>query len=207
MRPGMLAVVGIGFVCSAVQAQDKNDDRLARLLSDEKTQVKTVADIVASGRDKLPLLLSWTTTPPDGLDPFDLMTLNVALADIFGRLQTKEAIPFLVKNVRIWRWRVLMPGFGVKEDRVVLERMPAVAALVDIGSPALEPLERAFSSGATAEERLPLIFAISHIVTRMSRQDPQREHARTFLHSALADLNLERSFLQDALKALEPLAH
>ncbi|HYK18748.1 MAG TPA: hypothetical protein VEV37_12035, partial [Bryobacteraceae bacterium] len=105
----MLVIIGIGFVCLAAQAQDEND-RLVRLLVNDKTQAKTVADIVASGHDKMSLLLSWTKNPPGRLDPFELETLKVGLADIFGQLKTNEAVPFLVKNIRMQRSIFLMPG-------------------------------------------------------------------------------------------------
>jgi len=157
----MLVIIGIGFGCLAAQAQDEND-RLVRLLVNDKTQAKTVADIVASGHDKMSLLLSWTKNPPGRLDPFELETLKVGLADIFGQLKTNEAVPFLVKNIRMQRSIFLMPGFGLKEGRVVLERLPAVAALVKISTPALESLERALYVAPPSENRLPFAFAITH---------------------------------------------
>jgi len=177
MRLRMLVIIGIGFGCLAAQAQDEND-RLVRLLVNDKTQAKTVADIVASGHDKMSLLLSWTKNPPGRLDPFELETLKVGLADIFGQLKTNEAVPFLVKNIRMQRSIFLMPGFGLKEGRVVLERLPAVAALVKISTPALESLERALYVAPPSENRLPFAFAITHT---SELDEPARPRKRTCL--------------------------
>lgn len=204
MRLKMLvAIVGAGTAWLSAQAQDRND-RLVRLLANDRTQAKTVAKIVASGQDKLPLLFSWTKNPPEGLGPIELITFDVGLADIFGHLKSNEAIPFLIKHISMQRSTFLTsPGFGLKADSVILERMPAIAALISIGTPALEPLEHAFYPMAPSDDRIPLLFAISRIVTRMSSQDPEEDHARTFLHSTLGELNVERSYVQDALTALD----
>jgi hypothetical protein len=187
-------------------AQEVSDEELAHLLSNQDTQRRTVDRIVVSG-NKLPLLLSWSTKPPSGLDPFELEALNVGLADVFGQLKTRGAIPFLVKNISMQRSIFSMPAIGLKTYKVVLERMPAVAALINIGTPALRPLEDAYNNVPPPENRLPIMFTISHIVTAMSKQDSEKENAQAFLGSALAELNLQRRYAQDALNVLEHLDH
>src|SRR5258706_10925657 len=78
-----------------VSAQDAGDLELAKLLSEESTRASAVRTIVASGATKLPLLLSWAEQPTFGL--------ALGLADAFGELKAKEAIPFLIRHIGIIR--------------------------------------------------------------------------------------------------------
>src|ERR1700722_2581682 len=101
MRPiflsGLLASIG----CLSVCAQGVRDEDLARMLADPSTRTDALASVAASGQSKEPLLLSWVLSPPVGVDSFEL---SIGLADAFGQLRTKEAIPFLIKNISIQRW-------------------------------------------------------------------------------------------------------
>jgi hypothetical protein len=174
-------------VCRPLFGQSTTDQDLARGLASDARQA-TVAEVVSSGGAKVGLLLSWTQTPPPHVKRD---RLYVGLADVFGQLKTKEAIPFLIKNITLQRW--LEANTWLKSAEVIEERLPAVAALVLIGPEASKALIRASWGPMTSEERLATIFAVSRI------QDPE---ARDFLVSALAQANLEGIWAQQGLKVL-----
>jgi hypothetical protein len=103
--PRVLALV-LSFALAVVLfwrapwSASEGDRALAVSLANDTTEEAAIASIVASGRGKVPLLLSWTKKPP----PHVLeCALDTGLADVFGRLRTKEAIPFLVKIISMYR--------------------------------------------------------------------------------------------------------
>jgi hypothetical protein len=179
-------------------AQGGRDQELARLLADIATQQTAVDRIVASGNEKVSLLISWTRTPPVDLDEFHTYIFRSGLAEVFGRLKTKEAIPFLVQNIGLKRWPLVGPVF-TKAPEVVYDRMPAVAALIRIGPDALRALTDAPYRPSTLEDRLAVIFVVSRVAATM----PDKDGARQFLTSALRNANLERFWAEECLKFSE----
>jgi hypothetical protein len=176
--------------CVAATAQVISDQELPNRLANEATRRAAVDLIVASGMDKLPLLLSWTRNPPADINENELY---VGLADAFGRLRAKEAIPFLIKNISIQRWHDV--NTWLKTPSVIEERLPAVAALIQIGPEASKALIRASWEAMVAEDRLAAIFVISQV-----KGVPE---ARAFLSSALAEASLERYWAEEGLKRID----
>ncbi len=181
-------ILAMGASQMVLYAQDPSTLELARLLASDTTRQRGVARVVASGNNIIPILLSWTKSPPPQVDQNELY---IGLADAFGQLKTKEAIPFLIKNISLQRWREL--NTWLKTAQVIEERLPAVAALVRIGKDASKALISEYQT-LVAEDRLAAIFVVSMI------QDPE---ARTFLASVMGQANLERYWAEEGLKRLE----
>lgn len=182
-------VIAVVMSCVIASAQDASDLELARLLANDSTRQSAVANIVASGGAKVPLLLSWTRTPPAQVDE---RGLHIGLADLFGQLKTKEAIPFLIKNISLPRSHRV--NIWLKTEEAIEAHFPAVAGLVGIGPAASQSVIRASWEPMLAEDRLAAIFVVARI------QDPE---GRGFLLSALAEANMSRSFAERGLKRLD----
>jgi hypothetical protein len=84
--------------------------------------------VIASGEAKVPVLLSWTRTPPEGVNEYEL---DIGLADVFGQMRISEAIPFLIKNINLSRTGKM--NVWLKTASVIETEMPAVSALVASG--------------------------------------------------------------------------
>jgi HEAT repeat protein len=183
-------ILAIATGCMPALAQDASDQQLARLLANDVTRQGAVARILGPGGEKAPLLLLWAHNPPAQVDKYELF---VGLADAFGQLKTKQAIPFLIKNISIDRTRAV--NTWLKTPEVIEERLAAVAALVRIGPEASRALIHASWGPMVPEDRLAAIFAISRI-----KGVPE---SREFLSSALAQANMERYWLEDGLKLFD----
>lgn len=177
--------------CMVVSAQVPNALGLARQLANESTRQNAIAAIVASGNETVPLLLSLTKKPPAQLNQHALF---VGLADAFGQLKAKEAIPFLIKNIGLDRELIREPNISMKTAEVIKGRMPAVAALIQIGPAASQALIGTWQK-IDRDDELWAIFVVSQI-----RGVPK---AREFLSSVLGEANMERSFAEDGLKAMD----
>jgi hypothetical protein len=182
----LLTVVGT-IACVPVAAQVTSDQELARQLANESTRQDAVDKIAASGADRVPVLLSWTRMPPAQVNIYQLY---VGLADVFGRLRTREAIPFLIENISLRRGIEAPPW--TKMPQVVEDRLPAVGALIRIGPDASMALIRTSWETARAEERLAAIFVVSQV-----KDVPE---ARGFLVAILGEANLERFWAEEGLK-------
>lgn len=189
---GLRPSVGIAMAiaCMIASAQDTSDEELARLLADSNTRQSAVAKIVASGGSKVLLLLSWTRKPPVQVDESELY---IGLADVFGKLKTKEAIPFLMKNISIQRWPP-SPNTWMKTPQVIEARLPAAAALIQIGPEASKALIHTWEQ-LVGDERLAAIFVVSRI-----RGVPE---ARDFLVSVSGAANMERFWAEEGIKLLD----
>ena len=169
-------------------AQASSDAELARLLADETTRQSGISRIVSSGSSMVPLLVAWTQEPPTHVDKHELF---VGLADAFGQLKTREAIPFLVNNISLQRWREL--NTWLKTAQVIEQRLPAAAALVRMGPDASKVVMSEYHT-FSAEDRLAAIFVVARI------RDPA---ARAFLSAILGQANLERYWAEEGLKRLD----
>jgi hypothetical protein len=143
---------------------------------------------IAETQSKVAVLLRWIETPPTNVDQYEL---RIGLADAFGRLKVREAIPFLIRNINLQRWHHV--NTWMKTAEVVQERMPAVAALILLGHDASKAIIRDYLS-IPAADRLPAIFAVARI------QDPD---SRDFLATVRAQASLERYWADQGLKALD----
>ena len=107
---------------------------------------------------------------------------EVGLADAFGRLRTRDAIPFLIANITLQRGLFYRADIWMKTPQVVEGALPAVAALIRIGPEASRSLIRKFPT-LSAEDRLAAIFVVSRISGVPEAQD--------FLNSVIGGARLE----------------
>ena len=179
-------------VCSAACGADKGDRKLAASLARDDTRQAAIASIIASGRDKVPLLLGWIKSPPKGIAGCGLDT---GLEEAFGELKAKDALPFRVENIRVYRgclgtslapWR--------KAPEVIEWQLPAVGALIKIGPDASRAVMAAFPNMTGEEDRRAAMFVVSRIAGV--------PEARGFLESVLSRTNRERYWAEDALKTV-----
>lgn len=168
-----------------------NGRELANRLADPNTQQGAIAEVVAEGRKDVPLLLSWTRTLPDVADKYELM---LGMAQIFGRLKTREAIPFLIKNITMQVFPQA-PDTFMKTPEVIEGRMPAIVALIQIGPPASRALLATPFGRMTSEERLAVIFTVSRV--------PGVPKASEFLKVVAGQANMERSWAENGLNYLD----
>lgn len=183
-----LSILGLAAILAG--AQDVGGDDLARLLARDSTRQDAVNQIVASGRTSVPLLLSWARKPPTGVEKYDLY---LGLAEVFGQLRARDAIPFLIKNITLQNWPP-SSNTWMKTPEVIEQRMPAVAALIKIGPDASRAVLHTPLAQLTPEERLAAIFVVSRV-----KQVPE---AREFLISILGQANMERLWAEEGLRVL-----
>lgn len=184
----LAAVLG----CRGSSSQMTADSELALLLAKPDTRQKAIAEILVAKGTKIPLMLSWTRTPPPGLSPLDQYQLKMGLAEAFGQLRAKEGIPFLIQNLTLNRF----PATNVwaRPPEVILDRLPAVAALIEIGPESSIALMDAWQR-MTVEDRPAAIFVLSRV--------PGVPKARDYLHTALGEASLQRTLAEEGLKLLE----
>jgi hypothetical protein len=166
-----------------------SDVELARRLADPSARSAASYEIVRSGAVKVPALLQLAESPPASVNRTELL---VSLADIFGQLRTKEAIPFLIQNISLARW--VRPNIWDKAPNVIEEHLPAVTALIKIGPEACKALIDIDWMSKPWEDNLAAIFVVSQI------GDPG---GRPLLVTAIARANLERYRAEQGLKLLD----
>jgi len=177
-----------------VSAQDPNDLTLARQFASEYTQKDAVESVVASGRDKIPVLLAWTSKPPISLDEIQLMVFQAGLADAFGALQAQEAIPFLMTNITMPRSAFSLPPW--RSPDTAIKGVPAVAALIRIGPEALRAIVEAPYQPLGIDERFARIVVVSRIAAAI--QDKTK--AIQYLRRAADEGRLQSSWAAEALQ-------
>lgn len=180
-------------ISSPQAALELSDEALAGALANENTRQSAVDQVAASNGKQVPLLLSWAQSPPAGVDAYGL---DAGLADVFGRLRTKKAIPFLVSHITVFRSRAYIYYkeriISVDRTAQVESNMPAAAALIRIGREALAPLYKAYYEPTTSDERCALLLVINRI------NDPD---SLDFFRRARQLVDQERAFATDALRA------
>lgn len=196
MISAMVRQLGLIFLTGwlTINAQSQSDNDLARALAADESRQAAVSRIVESDRSVLPLLLEWVDMPPDQVDEHGLY---IGLADVFKHLKAMESIPFLIANIRLRRIRFVDLKPWLKRDDVVLNTFPSLAALVNIGPAAIDPLIRAFREPTTDEGRLCIIFAVSSIASKS-----EDSRAREFLSSVKARANVELFWVDKGIKGL-----
>jgi hypothetical protein len=167
----MRTLILIALVCGAADAQKISDLDLARMLSNSNTRQSAIEEILASRSSKVPLLLSWSRRPPAHMDPISTWELDVGLIDAFGELKSREAIPFLIKNISRQEDLIEAPNLlSMKTTEAIESRVPAVAALVKIGPDALPALYDSYWATTMPNDRLAIIVVVSRIASSM--KDP-----------------------------------
>jgi hypothetical protein len=188
------AVLMIAVGCRTKVGVPSTDRELALLLAEESTRSKAIAQIVSSSASSVPRLLSWTNKPPSGLGPLEEHDLQFGMAEAFGRLRIKEAIPFLIRNISLNSFPVT--NVWTRSSEVILQRLPCAAALIQIGPEASRAVIQAYGRRSLdANGRYAAIFVVSRV--------PGVPEAREFLHSALGDANMQRMRAEEGLGYLE----
>jgi hypothetical protein len=131
------------------------------------------------------------------LDIIEKHDLYVGLADAFGQLKARAAIPFLIRDISLERPFLGRPNVWFKENQVVESNFPAAAALIGMGSPAASALIRASWGCMTDKDRLITLFAVARIAAVPANRTAEE---RNFLHSAIAEAKLERYVSEEGLK-------
>lgn len=185
-------IAAIALNCGFAAAEVVCDVDQARLLANPATEHPTVYEIVMSGKANVPALLSCARNPPPGVEKDQLY---VGLADVFGRLGAKEAIPFLIENIDMCRWMSLYANAWLKADYVLKERKPAVTALVRIGPDASRALIRESWDRKPQGDYMAAVFVVSQI-----RGVPE---ARGFLASALNHRGFDHYWAEEGLRLFD----
>ena len=161
------------------------------MLSNDGTREAAVSTIQATGTAMVPLLLSWTRTPPPQVDREGLYA---GLAYAFGRLRTQKAIPFLVKHISMQEG---FPSVNIwmKSPAVIEGRLPAVKALIQIGPEASKTLINSPWDCMSSEDRLAALFVVSQI--------PGVPEARGFIGRAVGEANLQHYWAEEGLRVLD----
>jgi len=122
--------------------------------------------------------------------------LHVGMADAFGILGTKEAIPWLLTNLLLWRHNSSRDiKRWIRPSETIEYTFPAVRALARIGPSALGALQQAYYYEArTYETELAIVFTVSRM------KDPS---VKPFLESVQVDINNLQRFIKEALAAPE----
>jgi len=174
--------------------EDIGDADLARMLAHTRSRDGAVASLVASGKGKIPILLSWADKPPVGINDYEL---DIGLAVAFGRMRVKEAIPFLIKNIGLNTFP--FTDVWTRTPTAIEERLPAVLALIQIGPEASRAVIDAYPKYTAGMDRLAAIFVVSRI--------PGVPDARAFLVGVLGQSNQEHYHAEEGLRFLDRGGH
>ena len=183
IRFGILSLTGCLFVADA---QRLIDLETARRLADSQTRSRMVSSIAECDSICLQTLLKWAVECPREVDA---QQLRIGLADVFGKLKVREAIPFLIRNIQIER--VPSVNIWLKAPPVIQERLPCVSALIQIGPDAAMALIQAAREPLTTQTLNLMVFTVARI------GDPR---SRGFLISILGDLNTARDLAEAGLR-------
>lgn len=183
MRSYILVSVAMAVLCAPLPGQGLDGVALARRLADSNSRAEAVEKIIAQKDQAVPLLLSLAQRPPDDIDSYEF---DVGLADVFGRLKTEEAIPFLIRNIGLNRYHSV--NVWLKTPEAVEKTLPAAAALIQIGPDAAKALIHAYWEPMPAEDRPAAIFVIARVLDSRPGAIPE---GRVFLQSVRAELNVE----------------
>ncbi len=183
--------IGLGIalllLAPAASFEPQEETNLARLLANEKTRARAINKIVPRAKELELLLLRWTESPPHDVDKYNLY---FGLIEVFGRLRTPKAIPFLIDHIN-WRYPVNL-NFSLKSAEAIIAQSPAIEALLRIGPRATIPLMQAYRRPLTPDDRLAVIFTLAQLKDGLAKEFllDARRHAYQEIHSAEQGLGL-----------------
>lgn len=194
MKLALAAAVYVLAIAGLASGQKFDNSELARRLADSAARGEAVRWVVELGRDKVPTLLEWTRRAPVSVNKYQLF---LGMADVFAELKTREAVPFLIKNIGLDRFTPFEGPVWLKAPQVIEERRPAAAALIQIGPDAAPAIMTAFWITADSEDRALMVFVIGRIA--LAAKDT--EDLRVFLLNVIDDADLQRRLAVGALEA------
>lgn len=171
----------------------------------EEDRQKAIDAIVASPKAVLPWLLEWsrcsrraTREACDSPPPARVWVLRdnfySAMAQIFGRLGVKEAVPFLVREIDV-DTRFVRPRGSLPVDR----GSPAIKALIEIGKEATPELLRRFAGLKACDDETCGLQRLAVVIALAGVADPR---ARPALMEASKRSGPERLVAVDGLRSL-----
>jgi len=169
-----------------------HDRALATSLANEKTRKAAIDSIMASGRHEIPLLLSWARTPPRHVEECGF---EDGVVEALGQLRATEAIPFLIKDISMYRSCGASFGPWLKSPAFIEWNLPAVGALVKIGPDASRAVIAAFPTMTDEEDRRAAVFVVARI--------KGVAEAESFLKSVSARAGREQYWAEEGIKLLE----
>lgn len=205
LKCGLWCLITGSLLAAVAPAQpsrgsSRNPDlSLARALADadEGTRHAAIRSVVSSRQPTVRSLLTLARDPPAQFGLWEQARLAASLADIFGELRAREAIPFLVEKILIEDGPLTSPNIWTKPPEVIIERMPAVRALIRIGAPAAAAIMKG-PEPCEFTSRMAGTLVVSRIAQTM--RDPQE--AVLFLQIRRNGAFMEAQMAEDGLKAL-----
>ena len=181
-------ILAVALLTASYGGASVSEINLARSLADEHKRAATIQRLAASGgSEEIKMLLKWTEKPPQGVSARDLY---FGMIEAFGRLRTRQAIPFLIRHINL---RHLQTGnLWMRTDDVVIEWSPAIQALLAIGPEAIPALSKAYST-AEPNDRLAIVLTLAHT---------HDAAAKPTLQSILGIAERESTLARDGLAAL-----
>ena len=135
------------------------EDELAQLLSSAGTFNSAINWIRESEESRVPILLQLTKRKDDVF--YKCSPLSFGLVKALGILRVKQAIPYLMENVNCNIIKGDRPW--MKTDEIIEQRMPALAAMISIGSDATEGLIELYNHPLYLDDQVIAIFGLSRI--------------------------------------------
>lgn len=184
-----LAILAVVSRCIPASAQSDIDSDLQIQLANESTRQAAVDEIARQGPGMIQRLLSWERDFPND------RALDIGLCMAFGRLKAKEAIPFLVDHINLTRHLDLSGNTWSRASEVILDRLPAVVVLIQIGPAASQAIIGTYWKQLSGQDRLAAIFVVSRI-----KGVPE---AREFLARFMGQDKMEHYYAEQGLKLLD----
>ena len=165
---------------------------LAQLLSNDKTFNNAIDWVRDSEESRIPILLRLTMSI-DG-ERNKCGPLSFGLMRAVGALKLKQAIPYLKENVACNIYKADNPW--LKSPEIIEQRMPALAALISIGSDATKALIDLYQHPVHRDDQIIAIFGLSRIHDPMTHE---------FLYDVLGGTQLIEFYAKKGIKAIDQL--
>ena len=166
------------------------ESQLAQLLSNAQTFNNAIDWIRSSEESRIPMLLRLTK----GIDTErnECSPLSFGLMRALGALKVRQAIPYLKENVACNIYKADNPW--LKSPEIIEQRMPALAALISMGSDATKPLIDLYQHPVHRDDRIIAIFGLSRIHDPMTYE---------FLNDVLGKAQLIEFYAKQGIRAID----